>query len=74
MRAQEELRVNAKKKQSGFFFINAIFSFFRNPSYLAQTASNGDLGLSVIVQSPSYRWNVRITQIKCSDVRKLYLP
>ena len=37
-------------------------------SYLARTASKGDLGLSVVVQSPGYKWSVKITQIKCDQV------
>ena len=30
-----------------------------------------DLKLSVITQGPSYRWNIKITQLKCDQVAKL---
>jgi len=28
-----------------------------------------DLGLSVVVQGPAYKWNIKISQIRCDQVR-----
>ena len=35
---------------------------------MAEAPGEGDLGLSVVVQSPSYKWNIRITQVRCNQV------
>lgn len=36
---------------------------------VAQAPRNGkELGLAVVVQSPGYKWSVRISQVGCKDV------
>ena len=45
----------------------------KNYSYLAQASENEPLGLSVLVQSPSYRWSIKVTQIQCDQVIFHYL-
>jgi hypothetical protein len=37
-------------------------------AFVAKTSGEGDLGLAVVVQSPSYKWNIKITQIPCDKV------
>ena len=45
-----------------------------NYAYLAEAPKMDELlSLSIVVQSPNYKWNIRVQQIPCSKVRAVLL-
>ena len=55
----------------GQWFCVSFWRWDHNENNFWDFATFKDLKLSVITQGPSYRWNIKISQLKCDQVAKL---